>query len=131
VVAATVVSGTQALMAHPELFGVGFSELLEVALRAQGWSWKIPSFRKKVDPETARPGPEVIDGLLARLELPCCAYAYGLHMAFMVREARCLRLVPEGEEAQTVADYAAAHPHDRPMLVPREVMTRWIAERVR
>jgi hypothetical protein len=131
VVAATVLGGTQALMVHPELFGVGFSELLEHTLHAQRWSWKIPSFKKKVDPASARPGPEAIEGLLDRLGLPCCAYVLGLHMAFMARHARCLRLVPEAEQPRTVADYVAAHPHDRPMLVPRETITRWIAARVR
>src|ERR1700733_602398 len=40
VVAATVLGGTPALMVHPELFGVGFSELLVHVLRVQEWSWK-------------------------------------------------------------------------------------------
>lgn len=67
----------------------------------------------------ARPAPAAISGLLDRLGVPCCAYVLGMHLAFMVRDARCLRLVPE-EQAQSVADYVAAHPVERPMLMPRK-----------
>lgn len=131
VVAATIVQGTPALMVDPDLFGVGFSELLEHAQRVHGLSWKPPSFRRRVDPAKAQPAPEAIDGLLDRLGAPCCEYSLGLHLAFMVRDARCLRLAPEAEQARTVADYVAAHPEDRPMLVPSGTVSRWIAARVR
>ncbi|MFO0762923.1 MAG: hypothetical protein U0359_41185 [Byssovorax sp.] len=129
VLAATVVQGTRALMVHPDLFGVGFPELFEIGLSRVGWSWELPSFARKINPAEARPAPQVLDGLLARLDLPCCVYIYGMHLAFMVRDARCLRLVPEMDQARTVADYVKANPKDRSMLVPHEVVTRWIARR--
>lgn len=131
VLAATLVEGTRVLMADPDVFGVGFSELLEHALRTVSFPWKAPHRRSPVDPAAVRPAPDAIDGLLERLGLPCCAYVLGLHLAFMVRDASCLRLVPETEQARTVADYVAAHPQERPMLVPRETVSRWIATRVR
>jgi hypothetical protein len=129
VVSLTLLSGTRALLVQPDLFGVGFPELMRTGQRHSGLLFGIPSFRGQVDRAAARPAHVHLSRLLDLLGLPCCIYAHGIHLSVMIQDSRCLRIDPGVNHALTVKTYVDAHPLERPILVPREVVAAWLTER--
>lgn len=129
VVHARLRAGTRVLMVDAELFNFGVPEMMEILLDRMGWDWQPTPWRGKLDPDAAQPAKVVIPQLLDRLDLPACAYVFGFHMAFMVRNARCLIDVTSPDPAESVAEYVRSHPKERPTLVPGAVVQQWLASR--
>ncbi len=119
-----VKQGTQALMIHPVVFQTGMPETFEMALNSLGWSdFHLPSLDVKLDSVSRT--ADVIDDLLDELKLPCCFYVFGLHLACMVRDSRCLNFDPGLDSTKTVLAYHQANPHDIPMLAP-QLLSAWL-----
>jgi len=117
--------GTKALMIHPLVFSTGMPEIFEMALESLNWSdFHLPVPNAKLD-IVSQPAL-VIDNLLDELELPCCFYTFGLHLACMVRDSRCLNFDPELDSIKTVLTYHQANPQDIPMLAP-QLLSNWLA----
>lgn len=128
---AVIPVGTPILMLDADLFNIGVPEIMEIVLLGMNWSWKPTPFRGYLDPNLGRPAQMVVPQLLEELKLPCCAYVFGFHLAFMIRDANCLRFDPQIDVVQTVANYVKAHPREQPMLAPPNAVKRWLAERVK
>lgn len=128
VVHAVVPAGTRVLMVDPDLFGVGVAEFFAMFVAQRGFSWKPKAGISRMDKANAQPAKVVIPRLMDMLGLSASVYIFGFHLALMIRKPDCLRIDPTIDAVRTVADYVAAHPKEQPTLVPREVVTRWLAE---
>jgi len=118
--------GTKALMIHPYVFGVGVPEIFDMALQHSGWTDFHPSMSTATVCDVERPA-DVIDELLDELELPCCFYTFGLYLACMVRDSRCIDFDPQMNSNETVLAYHQANPEEVPMMAPH-LLPAWLAK---
>lgn len=116
------------LMIDPEVFGVGFSELFEMALHRLSYHWVPPDSEQNRRLAKAFAAPELIDPLLDAGEFDGCLFSYGLNPAVMLRTSN--RTWRDGEEdcVALVKTYAERHPGDIPMLAPGK-LRQWLAAR--
>lgn len=122
-------AGTPVLMVDAELFNFGVPEIMEMVLEKMGWDWKPTPWRDQLAKGAGDPMKQVIPHLMEQLHLPVAAYIFGFHLAFMVRDSRCLIFDPAIDPADTVAEYHRAHPTERPMLARGDVVQDWLASR--
>jgi hypothetical protein len=112
--------GTRLLVADPRVFNVGVPEILIGEIkRASLVRWRPPLLWRAAREAVAADVPGAVDGLLARLEVPACLFIFGLCLAVMVRDARCLRIDPDVDPAGSVLAYHEQHPLESPTLAPQ------------
>ncbi|OQY55177.1 MAG: hypothetical protein DRR08_22815 [Candidatus Parabeggiatoa sp. nov. 2] len=121
-----VKQGTEALMIHPVVFSVGVPEIFDMALEHSGWTDFHPSVSTATVCDVEQPA-DVIDELLDELELPCCFYTFGLYLACMVRDSRCIDFDPQINSNETVLAYHKANPEEVPMMAPH-LLPAWLAK---
>lgn len=120
-------SESAALIIEPALFNVGVPELFGMMLMKSGWSdYRCPRPEPGIKEYLTPDVPGVIDRLLAELKIPCCVYAFGLYLTFMVRDGSCLEYDKGIDPASTVITYHRAHPKEVPMLAP-DRLNQWLA----
>lgn len=122
--------GSKALVIDPRLFDVGVPELFDLALRRRGWGYvKRTPVGKKMKNALSEDPPGMIDHLLRDIDIPCCVYCYGLHLAFMVRDSSCLLHDETVEPEATVIKYHMENPGEAPMLAPGRLRL-WLENRL-
>lgn len=125
---AEISSGSNVLVIEPYLFNVGVPELFEMMLKQNGWSdYRYQPVDEKMKEAISRDVPASIDRLLRELDIPCCVYAYGLYLAFMIRDSSCLKYDRGIDPASTVIRYHREHPGETPMLAPHR-LEQWLEE---
>lgn len=122
--------GTDVFVVDPLVFGVGFPELMELALAKLEWAdaWRAP---ERLPPRhTSANASATVGPLLTALGVPACVYVLGMHLAVMVRDGRCLDDPGEARAVSSVAEYVREHPRERAMLVPQESVHAWVRAKV-
>ncbi|MCP5050031.1 MAG: hypothetical protein GY940_22880, partial [bacterium] len=123
---AKISSGSNVLVIEPGLFKVGVPELFRMMLKKNGWSdYRYQPVDKKTKEAICADVPGSIDRLLHDLDIPCCVYAFGLYLAFMIRDSSCLKYDAHIEQASTVLKYHREHPAEVPMLAPH-LLEQWL-----
>lgn len=121
------------LIVHPDVFGVGFSELFDFSLKRLGWTWKLP----KPDlaglelgglDRKALKDSSILAGLMDAGECDGCLYSYGMNLAVMLRTSHRAWTDPSEDVVSTIRAYSEKHPEDVPMLAP-DKLRHWLAAR--